>query len=173
MAQRAETWLFPDKPGPSYLELIDFVPKKDGMTIPKPAISLVPWLGNAGAFEVILELAEHGRAIGHPSDLIANGLGQLVADQQAMLAEKADSESARTKLIAVADRFIRAKISGSSALYLNRRILHHLDLALERPATIAFLAVPRSFEIWTMEFYERIRAKLADTISEHTTRLGL
>lgn len=167
--RHAETWLDANENGPAYFEALTVAPSRsDGLLIPKPATLQARWLEAPGSSEVILELAEHGRIIGHPVGYLADRLGPPIQDLRLELSRAGDNISARTKLIAMGDRFMRAKMDVSRTLYLNARILYHLDLKSQQECTIIFLAVAGTFEIWTTAFYEAIRSGLANTLADET-----
>ena len=130
-----------------------------------------PWLESSERQETLLELAERGRIIGHPLNYLDEKLAEPIAELRLELADEATSQIARTKLMAIGERFIRAKIDSSRNLYLNSRILHHLDLIPGESARVMFVAIARTFEIWTISFYEGIRPDLAKTIRDHCTNL--
>ena len=170
MAKYAETWLYSDDSGPAYIEPLEFVPsQKGGILIPKPAIMWAPWLESSERQETLVELAEHGRIIGHPINYLDEQLGEPIGELRLELADETTRQIARTKLVAIGERFIRAKIDGARNLYLSSRILHHLDLNPGETAQVMFVAIARAFELWTINFYEEVRPDLAKTIRDHST----
>ena len=149
MPKHAETWLDPDKGGPAYFEPLTIAPsQRDGMLIPKPATLQAPWLDGSSGSEILLELAERGRIIGHPINHLTDRLGEPIKELRLELSRRGGHITARTKLIALGDRFMRAKVDSSRNLYLNARILYHLDLRFGQEATVIFLAVAGTFEIY-------------------------
>jgi hypothetical protein len=163
MATYAETWISLDPSGPAYFEILDFVLKKDGLLIPKPAVTWIPWIKEAG--ELVLELAEAGRVIGHPTKFLGEGLTASIAEQTTELLEHRTAP-ARSKLIAFGERFVKGKLSAERYLYVNSRMQLHLAVAMGQPVKLVFVAVANTFELWTIEFYSSVRLKLAALIPE-------
>lgn len=172
MAKYAETWLSSDGSGPAYFEPIEFVPsQKGGILIPKPATIWMPWLESSERQEVLLELAERGRIVGHPISYLDDQLAEPITELQLELTDHATFPLARTRLVAIGERFIKAKIDGSRNLYLSVRIINHLDLVMGTQARVIFVAVAGTFEVWTTTFYDNVRQDLANTIQDHCTTL--
>jgi hypothetical protein len=174
MPRHAGTWLSDDAVGPAYVEPVEFVPStKEGFLIPQPAIHFLPWLDGVEKTGAILELAEQGRLIGHSPEILEDHLIGLIHEQQEILATNATSPSARTTLIALGERFIKAKINKNRYIYLNSRINSHLNLKIGDKETVFFIAVAGTFEIWTTQFYEYIRPALAKTIEYYCSGLQI
>jgi hypothetical protein len=174
MPKRAETWLYPSGGGPAYFEPIEFVVHQQAsMLIPKPATMWVPWLEPPEKLEAIIELGEHGRLVVHPAKHAERLSEALLSNIDADLVSEGTAPLARSKLIAVGERFMRGKIDSNRNFYLSGRALRHLDLSSGQTANIMFVAVAGTFEIWTFPFYESIRIKLAATIHASCTDLRI
>jgi len=154
--------------------MVKFTPSPDGLLIPKPAIVPAPWLQESEkeGSDVLLELAERGRLVIHSPKYLKEKLAPLIADLEADLSERESENLARTRLIATGERFLRGRLNRGRYVYLNKRIMYHLDLKNGEPRQVAVLAVTGMCEIWTNEFYESIRSRLASTIRDHCTLLN-
>lgn len=172
MARYAETWLHPEGPGPAYVEILRVKPDEQTLLIPAPAARYVPWLQGGEKLDVILELCEPGRIVGHSRQQFDEQLGDFIGQQVSLYTGGPEGRrAARTRLLAIGERNLTAKINRDRYLSLSPRAAFHLGFERSGDHTLFFIALLETFEIWTAEFHERVRPELTRSISEFSSIL--
>lgn len=173
MARPAETWLHDAGPGPAFVDLVRVRTDDPRVLLPAPAQKYVEWLNSDERQEIVLELAEPGRVIGYSWDDFRQRTTKFVEQQLNAYLRKEANGNARKALIAMGERFLRARITKDKYLILSHRVLTHLGMTNGHSGDheLYFVAVLDTIEFWTQDFREKARAKLADNISEFANTL--
>ncbi len=170
MARPAETWLHEAGPGPAFVEIVRVRRDDPRLLLPRPAQKYVSWLDSEEKQEAVLELAEPGRIVGRSlaefQASTADFVGQKVEDST-----RGEDGDARKALIALGERFLRAKITKDKHMILTSRVFAHLDLPDGNAHALYFVALLDTIEIWSKTFRERVRPSLARSIPDFATRL--
>ena len=168
MARPAETWLHDTGPGPAFVDIVRVRSEDPRVLLPAPAQKYVSWLNTDEKSEIVLELAEPGRVVGYSWEDFRARTTKFVEQQLNAYLRKEANGDARRALIAMGERFLRARITKDKYLILSHRVLAHLSMTNGHAGDheLYFVAVLDTIEFWTLDFRERARAQLETSISE-------
>lgn len=178
MARPAETWLHDSGPGPAFVDIVRVRHDDPRVLLPAPAQKYVSWLDTEERQEIVLELAEPGRVVGYSWEDFRQRTTKFVEEQlDAYLRREGDGD-ARKALIAMGERFLRARITKDKYVIFSHRVIAHLALsaganseAARKDHDLYFVAVLDTIEFWTRAFRERARMKLTESIADFASHL--
>lgn len=164
MATFSDILIGPETSDSVYVEILDVDPKNKMILIPAPARRIVSYLNQREKADVILELDEDGRVIGH-SFTEGETIYREFLDNHREAAASGDLQALHF-LAAIGGRFLKSRVNKYGYLPLHSRVLHHLSNDGRLPTQVFLLTLLGKFELWSPAYRNHVHETTAPILRE-------